>query len=357
MKIPNTMLAAFLAGPEQLIIKKIRTPKPGPEEVLIRVEACAICSSDISLIKKPWPGQPPYGYFIPGHEYSGIVVSCGETVDEVKVGDRVAVEVHYGCGRCDNCRVGNYTACLNWGNKKKGHRANGLTTAGGFSQYVINHISTVYKIPDSLSFEEASLVTNLGCVLYGFETAGGYIVGDYVAIIGEGPLGLIALQVAKTLGAEKVYLIGIDPHRLNVGKELGADRIIYAKDENPLEIIKRDTKGVGVDLSIEASGSIDGLRMSEKISKWMGKILLLGIPEGSIDINFHDLARGNKTIFTVRGEGWRNCKRGISLLRNKRINLKPLVTHMFPLNKINEALKTHIEKIDEAIKVIIKPNY
>jgi L-iditol 2-dehydrogenase len=131
----------------------------------------------VSLVDKPWPGQPPYGEHIPGHEYSGTVAAAGETVDEFSVGDRVAVEAHLGCFRCKNCRVGNYTACLNYGNRKKGHRAN-----GGFAQYVINHINTVHRIPGNISFEEAVLITNLGCVLYGFEIVGGYIVGELRAV-------------------------------------------------------------------------------------------------------------------------------------------------------------------------------
>ena len=168
---------------------KWKRPKPGPADVLIRVASCAICSSDLSLIAHPWPGQPPYGEFIPGHEYSGVIAAKGETVDEFRVGDRVSVEAHYGCGRCRNCRRGNYTSCLNYGKREKGHRANGFTTNGGYAQYVVNHVNTVYPIPDSVGFEEASLITNLGCVLYGFETIGGYIVGDQVAVIGPGPLG------------------------------------------------------------------------------------------------------------------------------------------------------------------------
>jgi len=141
LKIPPKMKAAVLTGPKVLELREVETPRPGPVDVLIRVEACAVCSSDVSLIAKPWVAQPPFGTFIPGHEYAGTVVALGETVDEFKVGDRVAVEAHLGCMRCRNCRLGNYTACLNYG--KKGHRANGFTTNGGFAQYVVNHVNTV----------------------------------------------------------------------------------------------------------------------------------------------------------------------------------------------------------------------
>ena len=183
------MLAVFLTG-EMLEVRETDVPKPESGEVLIKVEACAVCSSDAAMIRHPWPSQPEYGKFIPGHEYAGTIAACGDHVDEVSVGDRVAVEVHHGCGRCTNCLNGYYTACLNWGNSGKGHRANGMTMPGGFAQFAVNHVSTVHRIPDHISFDEASLLTNLGCVLYGFELTGGYVVGDNIAVVGEVPSAL-----------------------------------------------------------------------------------------------------------------------------------------------------------------------
>jgi 2-desacetyl-2-hydroxyethyl bacteriochlorophyllide A dehydrogenase len=356
MKVPDTMLAAILEGPERLEVKEVDTPQPGNTDVLIKVKACAVCSSDVSIISKPWPGQPSYGKFIPGHEYSGVVAALGDTVDEYEIGDRVAVEAHLGCFRCKNCRIGNYTACLNYGNIKKGHRANGFTTNGGYAQYVINHINTVYKIPNSVSFEEASLVTNLGCVLYGFETTGGYIVGDTVVVIGPGPLGLISVQVAKVLGAKKVFLVGTRESRLKVGLEIGADIIVNIHEEDPVKVIKEETGGIGADLVIESSGSLEGLDMSIKFTKRMGKILLLGLPHEPVTADFEALGMDNKYIYTVRGEGWANCSRAISLLEREKINLRPLITHSFPLKKINEAFTTFTQRIGGAIKVAVKPN-
>ena len=353
MKIPAYMNAAVLTGPGKLEIQKVPVPELGNSDVLIQVKACAVCASDVSLIQKPWPGQPDFGAFIPGHEYAGIVAAVGETVTEVNVGDHVSVEAHYGCGRCDNCRKGFYTACLNWGDHLKGHRANGLTSNGGFAEYVVNHVSTVFRLPAEISFEEAALLTNLGCVLYGFELFGGYIVGDRVAVIGEGPLGLLSVQVAKNLGADEVFLLGIDPHRLELGKKMGADTILNVNDEDPLQTLKPDYH-MGVDLAIEASGSPDGLKMAALLPKWTGKVLVLGIPKNDVAIDFHDFVRANKFMYTVRGEGWSNCKRGISLLKQGRIDLKSLVSHTFSLDSINEAFATHVEKRGNALKVIVK---
>jgi L-iditol 2-dehydrogenase len=350
------MKAAVLIGPNELKVKEVNLPKPDSGEVLIQVQACAICSSDVSLIKKPWFGQPPFGEFIPGHEYSGIIADVGENVKEFKVGDRVAVEAHSGCGRCINCRRGNYTACLNYGNIQLGHRANGFTTNGGYAQYVVNRVNTVYSIPDYINFEEAALLTNLGCILYGFETIGGYVVGNTIAVIGPGPLGLLSVEVAKILAADKVWLIGTRDSRLKVGKEIGADRIINIHQENAVKSIIDDTKGLGADLVIVAAGGHQALETAVKITKRMGKILLLSFPEEPVPLNLGLMGKNNVSLYTVRGEGRANCARAASLMASGRVNLKSLITHTFTLNEIKEGFRTFIERREGAIKVIIKPN-
>ena len=355
LKVPATMKAAVLMGPDKLEVKDVGVPAPGPIDVLIKVESCALCSSDTALIHKPFPGQPPYGDFIIGHEYSGTVVALGETVDEFAVGDRVTVEAHYGCGRCGNCRVGNYTACLNYGNTKKGHRANGFTTNGGDAQYVVNNINTVYKIADRLSFDEASLATNLGCVLYGYETLGGYIAGETVAVIGPGPLGLCSVQAARALGAGKIILFGTRDSRLKLAERTGVDVIVNTNTQDPLEVIQRETNGKGCDVVIEASGSESGLDTAIRGVKRQGKILMLAFPHQPIPANFENLALNNKYIFTVRGEGWANVGRAVSLLNRGAVDLKPLITHTFPLAQINEAFDTFNNRVGGAIKVIVKP--
>jgi len=356
MKIPEKMKAAVLLSPNVLELREVATPQPGPADVLIQVAACVICSSDVSLIAKPWPGQPPYGEFIPGHEYSGVVVAKGETVDEFRIGERVAVEAHYGCGRCRNCRRGNYTSCLNYGKREKGHRANGFTTNGGYAQYVVNQVNTVYPIPDSVGFAEAALVTNLGCVLYGMETIGGYIVGDQVAVIGPGPLGLISVGVAKALCAGRVFLIGTRASRLQIGAALGADRLIDVNREDPVAVVREETRGIGADLVIESSGNAEGLNVAIAVARRMGKILLLGFPENPVSADFGSLGKDNKSIYTVRGEGWGNCGRAVSLLASGRVNLQPIITHSFPLEEVREAFRTFTERISGAIKVVLTPN-
>ncbi len=355
MKVPETMRALVLMGPDHLELKQVPVPQPGPADVLIRVESCAVCSTDVALIHEPFPGQPPFGRHITGHEYAGVVAALGETVDEVRVGDRVAVEVHLGCGRCRNCRLGDYTSCLNYGNTKKGHRANGFTTPGGNAEYVVNHINTVYPIPDSVPFDVAALVTNLGCALYGYEALGGYVAGDNILVIGPGPLGLAAVAAGRALGANRVFLSGTRAARLAIGARVGADRLINAAEEDPYQVVMRETGGKGVDYAIEVSGSQAGLELAIKSLKRNGKLLLLGIPHQPVPIDFKDLSLNDKDIIAIRGEGRANVARAISLLANGRVNIAPLVTHTFPIGKFEEAYRTFNERIGGAMKVIIKP--
>ena len=130
MSLPKTMRAAVLHGRNDLRVQDCPVPTPGPLEVLMKVFACAICGTDPRVIGEGWTGMPPYGSFIPGHEYSGQIVAIGPGVTEFKAGDRVAIESHKGCGHCINCKRGRYTICLNYGKPETGHRHYGFTSNG-----------------------------------------------------------------------------------------------------------------------------------------------------------------------------------------------------------------------------------
>src|SRR3954468_5523887 len=150
--IPQTMKAWVLGNPEELALVEKPVPQPGPAEVLVRIDAIAVCATDIEIIKHGVPalvdGELPFNRsFTPGHEYMGTIVQLGPTVDEFEIGDRIAVEVHAGCGRCPRCREGMYTSCLNYGWREKGHRANGFSTDGGFAEYAVNNINTMVHVP------------------------------------------------------------------------------------------------------------------------------------------------------------------------------------------------------------------
>jgi threonine dehydrogenase-like Zn-dependent dehydrogenase len=182
------------------------------------------------------------------------------------------------------------------------------------------------------------------------------MAGDHVAVIGPGPLGLISSQVAKVLGAERVYLIGTRASRLSKGAETGADRVININEEDPVAVVLKETGRTGADLVIESSGAKDAPMMSIKMAKPMGKILLLGFPHEPVLVDLEDLLMKNKSMHAVRGEGWSNVARAVSLLGSRKVSLKPYVTHAFPLKDITTAFKTFVERIGCAVKVIVKPN-
>ena len=238
--IPDTMKAWVLGNPGELSLRDKPMPVPRKAEVLVRIDAVAICATDLEIIYSGPPasiegGLPFNKNFTPGHEYMGTVVALGPGVDEFAIGQRVTVEIHAGCGQCKRCREGMYTACLNYGlnygEVDKGHRANGFTTDGGFCEYQVNNINTLIAISDEMSDAEATLVVTAGTAMYGLTELGGLVAGESVVVIGPGPIGLLGVAVAKSLGAQPVILTGTRDNRLKIGRELGADHVINVTKE------------------------------------------------------------------------------------------------------------------------------
>src|SRR5260370_15549320 len=242
------MKAWVLGGPDELLLRDKPTPVPGRAEVLVRIDAVAICATDLEIIHVGSPariqgGLPFNKNFTPGHEYMGTVAALGPDVDEFVIGERVTVEIHAGCGQCKRCRQGMYTSCLNYGRPEKGHRANGFTTDGGFAEYAVSHINTLAGVPDSMSDAEATLVVTAGPSMYGLTELGGLVAGESVGVIGPGPIGLLAVAVAKALGASPVILTGSRNRRLAIHREPGAHRVGNISDEDAVDIVKQLTGG------------------------------------------------------------------------------------------------------------------
>ena len=213
----------MLGNPGELKLTEKPVPVPKRAEVLVRIDAVAICATDLEIIDHGPPasilgGMPFNKNFTPGHEYMGTVAALGPGVDEYRIGQRVTVEIHAGCGQCKRCREGMYTSChnygLNYGDVDKGHRANGFTTDGGFCEYQVNNINTLVAIPDAMSDEEATLVVTAGTAMYGLTELGGLVAGESVVVTGPGPIGLLGVAVAKAMGASPVILTGTRDNRL-----------------------------------------------------------------------------------------------------------------------------------------------
>lgn len=353
--IPTTMRAAVLCGPRDIRVMERPVPRPGPAELLVKVAMCGTCGSDLKVYHGQFRPTIPYGAFTPGHEWTGTVVALGESVDEFTVGDRVCIEAHHGCGRCDNCLIGKYTACLNYGNPGKGHRATGITANGGFAQYVLHHVSALYKMPPQVTFKDAVLLTTAGTGLYGLNATGGYIAGDDIAIFGPGPVGLMTVQACKQLGAAQVILVGTRANRLEMGRRLGADHLINAREQDPVAVIQELTGGAGVDLAIESSGAVDTPQQCVQVTKRGGKILILAYYPQPITMDLSSVVRNDITIHTTRGEGGNNVRRAVSLAAQGRLRGAELVTHEFPLEEIAEAYRVLEERLDDPIKIVLVP--
>ena len=299
--------------------------------------------------------MPPCGEFIFGHEYAGDVVALGRTVDEFQIGDRVVVEAHMGCRRCENCVRGLYTACLNYGNLARGHRANGFTTNGGLAEYAVNHVNTLFPIPDGVSYEEATVVMTSGSPLFGLQNAGGYFAGETVAVIGPGPIGLMAIQLVKALGATRVILAGTRGSRLNVGRQLGADVTVNSRDTDPVAAVMEVTKGKGADLVIDCAGADETFDQSLRMAKPGGKVLLVAFYHGPVTADVSHAVRRNITIYTERGEGGTSVGRAMALLAAGRLTAKPLITHQFPLSRVHEAFTVLEQRTGDPLKVVLNP--
>ncbi|MEP7456047.1 zinc-binding dehydrogenase [Phyllobacterium sp. SB3] len=361
--IPDKMKAWVLGDPGQLSLIEKPVPSPKKAEVLVRIDAVAICATDLEIIAHGPPAQIQGGApfnknFTPGHEYMGTVVALGFGVDEFKIGERVTVEIHAGCGQCKRCRQGMYTSCHNYGKNygdvDKGHRANGFTTDGGFCEYQVNHVNTLIHVADTMSDEEATLVVTAGTSMYGLTELGGLIAGDAVVVSGPGPIGLLGVAVAKALGAQPVILTGTRDNRLEIGKRLGADHVINVRKEDAVETVRRLTDGKGVDFVVECSGAPNAVNEAAQMLNRGGKICLAAFPSEEVPIDVAYLVRNNIYLYGIRGEGKSATHRAEAFMRQKRFDATIIHTHTFDMTDLPEALRYAKERVEDAIKVVVK---
>jgi L-iditol 2-dehydrogenase len=346
------MNAVVLHDADDMRVEKRSVPELGPGEVLLKVNVASICGTDLKVLHRTLQGQPA-GEFIMGHEYAGTVAALGPGVNEFEIGERVAVEVHKGCDRCENCIKGWYTSCLNYGDFAKGHRAKGLTCDGGFAEYAVNHINTLYRLPDNLTFEQACMVTTAASPLWAIDLMGGYVAGETVLVLGPGPIGLIAVQLCKALGAQRVILSGTRDSRLEIGKQHGADFTINVHKENLADRVREITQGKGADSVLECAGGPTSMQEALENVKRGGRIGVVAWYTGPVQMDMNLAVRSNVRIYAARGEGGMNCGRSLALMSAGKIAADPIITHHFTLDQIHEAFRTYVERIDNALKVVI----
>lgn len=332
-------------------LKEVEVPKINPEEVLIRVGACGICTTDIKIYK----GEKTRGVRIPsilGHEISGQVVKVGSKVKEIAENDKVAVAPGIPCGKCHFCLRGTQNLCIN-------RSALGYQHNGGFAEYVkipANAITSgnVVKFPDSLSYEEASLAEPLACCINGSDK-NDIKLGDTVLVIGAGPLGLMHIQVVKMIGAKKVIVSELLENRGKLALRLGADVWLNPKKSDFSNCIRQETNNLGVDTVIVSVNIPEIINVALENTKKGGTVNLFGgFPirtKANIEPN---LVHYNELkIVGTSGYTQADFQTALSLIISKKINVKDIISHTFSLDRIQEAIDMVLQH--KGIRVVIKP--
>ena len=327
------MKAALLYGVKNLKVENIDVPEVGIGEVLVKVKAATTCGTDLKIYQRGYVGGVIQLPTVFGHEWAGDVVEVGEGISWPKRGMRVRAGNSAPCLRCGMCQKGLYNLCEDM-----------VWLWGAYAEYikVPARMVTVnmQEIPSHLIYEEAALTEPLACVLHGIEKAH-VTLGDTVAIIGAGPIGLLHLQLAKKMGAGKVVISDLVDERLQVAKELGADNTINAKSEDPVKGVVDFTGGYGADVVIEAIGLPATWEQALRMVRKGGTVLEFGgCPPGTeIKVSTELLHYGQVTVFGAFHATPLHFKRALALIASGTINVKSLITRKMKLEEIRDALE------------------
>ncbi|MFA4872493.1 MAG: alcohol dehydrogenase catalytic domain-containing protein [Patescibacteria group bacterium] len=334
------MKALVYTKPNTIIYQEMPLPRIKFDEVLIKIKSVGICGTDLHIysggMKLPTP-------LIIGHEFSGVIWQIGSQVKKFKKGDRVVAEHVVSCGMCRYCLQGRPNLCSK-------AQVIGLHRSGALAQYVAVPASLVYPFPKSISFEEAALIEPLSIAYYAAQEIG-FVLDKKVAVIGQGPIGLLVDQVLKAAGA---HVIGIDIQdtRLQFAtRQKWADKVINSKKQNVVDTIKAFTKE-GVDITIEAVGQAATAEMSLEITRRHGTVVLLGVFESPANLNLMHLV---KKELSMRGS-WTcafSFPQSIELVAQNKVDLKSLISHRYSAPEGARAFKEAFMYTEGRIKTII----
>lgn len=336
------MKAAVFHGARDIRVEDVPDPELEPDGIIIKVEACGICGSDLH----PYKIGGREGMIF-GHEFSGEVAEVGASVAEIKAGDRVTGVGYRPCRQCYFCQQGLFYRCTSMA-------LAGYALPGAMAEYIAIPFAqlgrTIFRVPDSLSHEEAATVEPLSVAFYSVRRAQPQ-AEETAVVLGAGVIGLYAIQVLKAMGVSKVIVSGRRAARLKAAKESGADLVIDAATEDPVPKVKEATSGTGVDIAVECAGVPATFEQAIQMVHGRGRVLLVGIYEQPINWNPSSLVNKNVSLIGCLGGSF---PRAIELLESGKANAKPLLSHQFPLDKVKEAFETQIEAQD-AVKVLVKP--
>lgn len=334
------MNAAVLHAPRDVRHGRVPAPVPGPEDVLVRVALAGICGTDIRI----WRGDRVVAYpRILGHELVGVVEAVGDAVRGLRPGTRVVIEPNYGCGRCPLCREGNGNLCPD-------RVAVGIDVDGGFAELVRVPARCCWPAPEGLTDDELVLAEPLAVVVRAVHRAAP-TPGATAAVVGAGPLGLLALQVLRARGA-RVLVVGRTGRRLELARALGADATHALAEGSATEAARRFSGREGVEVVVETAGTPDAVADALALVRPGGRVALTGLPPAPTPVAFAALVRRE---ITVTGSMIYQAEFGeaLRLLAAGTVRGRPLLTHRFPLAAIAEAFEAH--ESPAAIKVVVLP--
>jgi 2-desacetyl-2-hydroxyethyl bacteriochlorophyllide A dehydrogenase len=318
--------AAVWKGPHDLTLQEVPTPDPAEGEVLVRTRVVGVCGTDFEIFDGRFPQATPP--MILGHEGAGIIEAVGPGVRSPRLGDRVSVECVIGCGRCAYCAEGRPGLC------DKG-RVLGVSGAQGeYAEFFTAPAGNCHALPESISWSAAGLVDTLAGPAYAMSRVH-LPKGGSVAVFGPGPAGLFFCALARLEGAGSVFLVGTREERLAHGARHGADRLVDARMEDPVDVLRSATGGKGVDLAIEAAGSQAALKQCLAAARKGGTVLVYGVfGGGEISLDVQPIQ-----LFELQVTGTANLhySRAIELIRDEAIEVEALVTHRLSLEELPAA--------------------
>lgn len=344
------MKAIRIHGPQDARYEDVPDPQPGPDEVLVKVKAVAICATDVELFDGVMfyltSGLTKYP-FIPGHEWSGEVVATGTNVNRFKPGDAVVGECSIGCRRCPRCLRGQYHLCPDRAETGLLKQPGGMAEYISFPQFFLHHVG-------DLPFADAAFIEPTGIAVNPARKTR-ITPADRVAVMGPGPIGLFAVQVAKAYGAAQVLIVGGREERLQAALDLGADVAIDYRTGDVARQVAAATGGAMVDVVIEAVGKNAVWPMIAAIVAPGARVAMTGLFAGErCDVDFDPLVVNEVSIFGSLGAPgmWPEC---IDLHRRGLVRAERLITHRLPLAEFAAAIEISRHRRDGAIKVLLEP--
>ena len=349
----STMKALVFQGPNQIRVEQVPIPKPGPGEAVIRVTLTTICGTDLHILKGEYPVKA--GLII-GHEPVGVIHELGVGVTGYAVGERALVGAITPCGQCNYCLSGQWSQC---GGPIGGWKfGNTINEAQAEYLLVPNAQANLAKIPDDLSDEQVVLLADIASTGISAAESADVQIGDTVAVFAQGPIGLCATAGAKLKGAGFIIAVECDPVRSEMAKRMGADLVLDHTKTDVVGEIRRLTHGVGVDVAIEALGTQATFESALRVLRAGGTLSSLGVYSGKLSVPLEPFAAGlgdHKIVTTLCPGGKERMRRLMELVRHGRLDLRPLLTHTFPLDQITEAYKLFGERRGGVIKVAVRP--